>query len=170
MNEKNYRYRIEADVKKLPKRHVWISYGLNPEDARHNFLADFPDAEIKSVEWAGCDDVFGYEILIDEDELKSQLGNLRQQFEEEGRDDFDEALFNLEDIKEEIAKGCLKGLGFLTEEEAYNTGYQLMLMLRHELCYDTWKTYDTDEQRSDEVFRDCVYVNTFETIGGERVG
>jgi hypothetical protein len=169
MNEKKHRYRIEADVKELPKRHVWMVYGLNPEDARRNFFADFPDVEIKSVEWAGCDDLFGYEVLIDEDELKSQLDNLREQFEKEGRDDFDEALFNLEDVKEEISKGHLKGSGFLTEEEAYNTGYQLMLMLRHELCYDTWKTYDTDEQRSDDVFGDCVYANTFEVIGGERV-
>ena len=165
---KYYRYRIEANAEGWAK-HVWIVYGLSPEDARRNFFTDFPNSDIKSVKWAGCDDLFGYEILIDEDELKAQLDNLRQQFEEEGRDDFDETLFNLEDVKEEIAKGCLKGSGFLTEEEAYSTGYRLMEMLRHELCYDTWKTYDTDEQRSDDVFRDCVYVNAFETIGGERV-
>ncbi len=116
-----------------------------------------------------CDDLFSYEILIDEDELQSQLDNLKEQFEKEGRDDFDEALFNLEDVKEEISKGYLKGSGFLTEEEAYTAGYRLMKMLRRELCYSAWNTYDTDEQRSDEVFGDCVYVNTFETIGGERV-
>ena len=165
---KYYRYRIEADVEGWIK-HAWIVYARSAEEARETFVKTMADPDIKSVKWAGCDDLFGYEILIDEDELKAQLDNLRQQFEEEGRDDFDETLFNLEDVKEEIAKGCLKGSGFLTEEEAYNTGYRLMEMLRHELCYDTWKTYDTDEQRSDDVFRDCVYVNAFETIGGERV-
>ena len=167
---KYYRYRIEADTTSSIKRHIWIVYARSPEEAKYSFLENICcGAKVKSVKWAGCDDLFGYEILIDEDELKAQLDNLRQQFEEEGRDDFDEALFNLEDVKEEIAKGCLEGSGFLTEEEAYNTGYRLMSMLRHELCYDTWKTYDTDEQRSDEVFRDCVYVNAFEVIGGERV-
>ena len=163
---KYYRYRIEADVEGWAN---WIVYATSAEEVRETFMKTVADPDIKSVKWAGCDDLFGYEILIDEDELKAQLDNLRQQFEEEGRDDFDEALFNLEDVKEEISKGGLKGSGFLTEEEAYNTGYRLMEMLRHELCYDTWKTYDTDEQRSDDVFRDCVYVNAFEVIGGERV-
>lgn len=172
--ETTYRYKVICDLgEDFPKE--WIVEGKNRTDAEANFQATvvpYEQKTVQDVKWACTNEVFGYEIKFAEEEFKAELEAFKKDARDDGWEEWEiEELdaIDFDDIKEEIAKGNLRGTGFLYLKDALDTGNKLLHLLKEEFGIESDARWNTIEGMVSRLFDGCFDVVVFKTVDGVRV-